>query len=283
MVRDFSPGQGFPSLVDHLRFSRIMVLRSWFEQRRYRKLWCDPHRSLLTLESFAETEEDGGRDLVAASRRITDPVILGHLHRHADDELRHARLFRERAAEMAKDQGSHLGAKSEEMGRAYDLSGRRSSSEVDAHGFFSAGILDELGEVPYIAMLHLAEQRAAKIFACHVAAARSAGDERTSEVFASILRDEHYHVAWTGKVLEGWRGQGRGAEVDRAQSKVRRSRFMESWRSLGLRSAGTVSHFFLAAAYWTVLAPFGLIARNKRPVSPGWREPNSSSDLGRQY
>jgi len=260
-----------------------MVLLRWFEQRRYRKLWSDAHRSLLTLESFAETEEDGGRDLVAASRRITDPVILGHLLRHADDELRHARLFRERAAEMAQEQGRRAGVKSEELGRAYDLSGKRSHWEVDAHGFFSAGILDELGEVPYIAMLHLAEKRAAKVFTCHVRAARSAGDRRTSEVFASILRDEHYHVAWTGKVLEGWRGQGRGAEVDRARRQVRRGRFMESWRSLGLRSTGSLSHLFLAVAFWTFLAPFGLFARRMRQTTPGWRKSNAGSGLHSQY
>ena len=190
-------------------------------------------------------------------------------------------MFRERAAEMAKEQGRPLGAKSEEMGRAYDLSGKRSHAEVDAHGFYSAGILDELGEVPYLAMLHLAEKRAAKTFESHLAAARSAGDTRTSEIFASILRDEHYHVAWTGKVLETWGGQGRGAEVDRARRQVRRGRFMESWRSLGLRSAGTVSHLFLALAFWTILAPFGLIARRMRPTSPGWREPNPGSGLQR--
>ncbi|MEE8468487.1 MAG: hypothetical protein V3T22_08535 [Planctomycetota bacterium] len=259
------------------------VFLRWFEQRRYRKLWSDGHRSLLTLESFAETEEDGGRDLVAASRRFTDPVILGHLRRHADDELRHARLFRERAADMAQEQGRHLGAKSEELGRAYDLSGKRSPAEVDAHGFYSAGMLDESGTVPYIAMLHLAEKRAARIFACHMAAARSAGDTRTSEVFAAILHDEHYHVAWTKKVLEDWRSQGRGAEVDRAQSQVRRGRFMESWRSLGLRSAGKFAHLFLALAFWTVLAPFGLLARRVRPASPGWRAPHAGGRLGSQY
>lgn len=260
-----------------------MVLRSWFEQRRYRKLWSDAHRSLLTLESFAETEEDGGRDLVAASRRITDPVILGHMQRHADDELRHARLFRERASELAQDQGRHLGAKSAELGRAYDLSGKRAGGQVDAHGFYSAGILDELGEVPYIAMLHLAEKRAARIFTGHMTAARSAGDTRTSEVFAAILHDEHYHVAWTGKTLEGWCGQGRAAEVDRARRQVRRGRFMESWRSLGLRSAGKLAHLFLALAFWTILAPFGLLARSARPASPGWREPHAGGRLGSQY
>lgn len=260
-----------------------MFSTHWLEHRRYRALWADPHRSLLTLESFAETEEDGGKDLVAAGKRITDAEILGHLQRHAADELRHARMFRERAAEVAAAQGRHLGTKDEEMGRAYDLSGRRAPEEVNSHGFFQAGLFDEMGEVGYIAMVHVAEKRAAQIFERHARAARAAQDPQTAEIFSSILRDEKYHVAWTGTVLERWRGEGRAAEVDRAESRARRGRLMDAWRRVGLRSASGFAHVMLAAAFWTVLAPFGLLARLQRPAAAGWREPRAGGGLDSQY
>ena len=39
------------------------------ERWRYRSVWADPARKLRTLESFAETEEDGGKDLAKAVKR----------------------------------------------------------------------------------------------------------------------------------------------------------------------------------------------------------------------
>ena len=43
--------------------------------RRLLPVWTDPVRRYRTLLSFAETEEDGGRDLAAAARRISDPDL----------------------------------------------------------------------------------------------------------------------------------------------------------------------------------------------------------------
>ena len=255
----------------------------WLEERRYKAVWADPHRKLLTLESFADTEEDGGKDLISAAKHMTDQEILGHMDRHADDEVRHSRMFRDRAAEVAEAQGRHLGAKDEEMGRAYDLAGRRSPDQVNSHGFFQAGLFDEMGEVGYIAMVHVAEKRAAHIFARHLNAARAAQDPQTAEIFASILRDEKYHVAWTGTILERWRREGRGAEVSRALRSAKRGRLLDRWRSLGLRSAAGFSFVLLVVVYWTLLAPFGLIARMTRAAEPGLRPSRSATRLSSQY
>ena len=68
---------------------------------RARAAWSDPERKLKTLESFARTEADGGRDIVAAQRIVRDAELRGHLERHAADELRHAELFHRRAAELS--------------------------------------------------------------------------------------------------------------------------------------------------------------------------------------
>lgn len=248
----------------------------WLERRRYRAVWSDPHRSLLTLESFAETEADGGRDLVAAAGRITDDEVLTHIHHHAQDEVRHADLFRTRAQVVAESQGKHLGAKDEEMGKAYDLSGTRSPDQVNAHGFFQAGLFDEMGEVGYVAMLHVAEKRAAHIFTQHRAAAKSVGDQETAQIFEEILKDEKYHVAWTGTVLKRWRGEGRDMEVKRALKSAQRGRALDAWRRLGIRSASGFATVLLCVVYWTALAPFGLFARRQKTRS-GWQTPRGAA------
>lgn len=253
----------------------------WLERRRYQAVWSDPRRSLLTLESFAETEEDGGKDLEAAALRVRDGEVLTHIGHHAKDEVRHAQLFRDRAREVAEAQGRHLGAKEEEMGKAYDLAGTRGVDQVNTHGFFQVGLFDEMGEVGYVAMLHVAEKRAAHIFSVHHRAALAAGDQATAGIFEQILKDEKYHVAWTGTVLKRWRGEGRDAEVSRALSSAKRGRALDAWRRLGLRSASGLATVLLCVMYWTLLAPFGVLARTTRPRI-GWQEPRSGS-LTSQY
>lgn len=251
-----------------------MKLASLIAVRRNRAVWNDPLRRYRTLVSFSETEEDGGKDLSTAARRVSDPQLRMHLERHAKDEVRHAALFRARAAEV-KDLAASGAHGADESDRAYDLSRGRPGLELDAHGFFNAGLFDEMGEVAYIAMLHVAECRAAEMFEIQHAAA--VGDEETQAVFTEILRDEKYHVSYTGKILDQWRAQGRELEVERALKSARGSRFMSAWKRLGVRSGAGFSQFLLFLTYWTVLLPFGLLTRLTKTKS-GWQgEPASGT------
>lgn len=253
-----------------------MNLRRQLALRRQRAVWTDPVRRFQTLLSFSETEEDGGKDLLAAARRVSDPDLRAHILRHAEDEVRHAELFRRRAAELAEEAGGTL----ERVGsdRAYDLS-RGRGGEVDAHGFFDSGLCDELGEVAYVAMLHVAEQRAAELFELHHEL--NAHDPGTRAVFAEILKDEKYHVAYTGRFLEKWRRAGLGKEVDEGLDAARSSRLWGGWKRLGLRCGASLSRGVLRVLYWTLLLPFGLIARRSRPAA-GWR-PVDPGDPASQY
>lgn len=244
-----------------------MSLKNLPLRLRSRATWADPARKLATLESFARTEEDGGRDIATAARRVGDDELRGHLARHAKDELKHADLFRRRASEL---RGAGVAeAESEAKGaRAYDLTRGRPTSEVDAHGFFKVGLLDELGEVPYVAMLHVAERKAADLFAMHRDLTR--GDPATCALFEEILRDEHYHVAWTAAMLKRWREQGRESEVKGALKAAQTSRFMGGWKRLGARSAAGFGRTVMMIVYLTLLAPFGLLARRRRAGEVGW-------------
>jgi len=240
---------------------------------RSRAVWADPARTLLTLESFARTEADGGRDIASAARRVVDPELRKHLERHAGDEMRHAEMFRRRAEELRAAGGARVAAASAAGAdvagdAAYDLSRGRPAHEVDAHGFLSIGLLDELGEVPYVAMLHVAEERAARLFRLHADLTR--GDEATHGIFESILRDEHYHVAWTRSMLDGWKAEGRKDEVKQALKDARQNRLWGAWKRLGVRAGANFGKLALVALYFTLLLPFGLLARSGRDKA-GWR------------
>jgi hypothetical protein len=241
-------------------------LAAFIRNRRQARTWADPVRRLRTLQSFAATEADGGRDLELAARRTHNEELRGHLLRHAADEQKHAAFFRRYAAEARAALARHDGEPAE-ADQAYDLSRGKRGHEIDAHGFFRAGLFDELGEVAYVAMLHVAEQRAAELFSTH--RRLNAHDAPLAESFDEILRDEKYHVAYTARLLERWRAAGRSREVEAGLRAARTSRFLGAWRQLGLRSAAGFAHVLLFVLYWTLLAPFGWIARRAR-VLPAW-------------
>jgi rubrerythrin len=238
------------------------------EFSRARAAWADPVRKLKTLESFARTEEDGGRDIAAALKVVRDPEARKHLERHAKDEIRHANLFRGRAAELRAEGIAPKG--SEESGRAYDLSHGKLADQTNAHGFLRVALADEMGEIAYIAMLNVAEKRAAAMFRSNIR--HLSHDDATRTIFESILKDEHYHVAWTSTILQRWKKEGRSAEVKRALSLAKGSRFFGAWKRLGARSAAGFSHVALVVLYFTLIMPFGLAVRGRKKKA-GWTTP----------
>lgn len=247
-------------------------------RRKWGTIWHDPLRRYRTLQSFSETEEDGGRDLISAARHVCDPDLREHMLRHADDEVRHAELFRSRAREVRDLAMGGRGAEGKDTGSGYDLSGTRNGLDLDSHGFFNAGIYDEIGEVAYVAMLHVAEQRAAEVFQIHHDL--NAHDPETQELFKKILKDERYHVSYTGRFLEKWREEGRGREVDEGLKSAKASRFMGAWKRLGVRSGANFSRVVMLVMYWTCIAPFGMVTRRSRP-SADWQEPKAGAAASR--
>lgn len=252
------------------------------ERRRYRAVWADPARKARTLESFAQTEANGGADIAAASKRATNADLRGHLERHASDEVRHAELFRSRAVALHAA-GVGKGAESGFSDRASNLSTNAAEGGFDAHGFLPGSSIDEVGDVVYVARLHVAEKEAARLFALHRDLNRD--DPETAAIFESILKDEKYHVSWTGTFLDRWRKEGRRQEVKEALSEAQSSRLWGAWKRLGVRSGAGFGRVTMLVFYYTLLAPFGLIARRKQPAS-AWRDPREtlgSDPLRSQY
>lgn len=250
---------------------------SWIpnaERRRSRAAWSDPLRKRATLELFARTEADGGRDLAVAASRTRDPWLREHLERHASDEERHARLFRERAAAL----GESGGPRADVSERSLNMAPER--ADFDAHGFMSANLYDELGEVAYVAMLHVAERRAAELFTMH--RDLLGDDAATRAVFERILKDEVYHVAYTGTALERWRKAGRDAEVRTALAAARGERRLDGLRRLGARAGTNLGRALLFVLQATLLLPAVPIARRALPGA-GWSPAGPPDDLRTEH
>src|SRR5205814_6860778 len=116
-------------------------------------VWADPARRAHKLLRFAETEADGSRDLSRAAEVTRDPLLRRLYLRHAQDEERHAKLFRVRGRDLL---------------RSLARSGSAASFEAN---FFAPGErgLDDLrvesgGDESLLAFLHLSEETAAQRF-----------------------------------------------------------------------------------------------------------------------
>lgn len=187
------------------------------------------------LREFAETEAFGARDLTRAAEQVEDPWIRRQLILHAQDEVRHARLLDEDAG---RPEAVGLGAAM--LGEAPQTEG------VD---------IEELGELGFLAFVHLSEKKAVEEFQLH----REALGDR-GEVFESILKDEKRHVAWTGHALDKFTQAGRGAEVDEALKGVARQRWIGMWLAFARRLSWVISSVMLTLMYFLLLAPFALMA-----------------------
>jgi rubrerythrin len=232
-----------------------MSTRAHAHPSRIEAHWREPVRALATLLSFANTEEDGGRDILAAAERTNSAELRAHLRRHAEDELRHAALFRAAAATL-RARGVQA---PEHTQHRYDLR-RAGRDELDPHGFLASHLYDERGEVAYVAFLHVAESRAAEHFGAHASATATLEPE-LARLFDEVLRDEKYHVAYTARCLEQWRRAGRAREVEAALRRARSSRAAIAWKQLGLRSAAGFGTGVLYVTYWALFTPFALLAR----------------------
>jgi len=128
-------------------------------------------------------------------------------------------------------------------------------------------------------MLHVAEKRAASLFALHRDLLRD--DPGTREVFVTILRDEAYHVAYTGQALKRWREAGRAREVKSGLDAAKGKRWLDALRRLGARSGTSFGHAVLFVLQVTLLLPGAWLARRARPGG-SWRpaaRTSSDSDV----
>ena len=235
-------------------------------QSLHRFVWRDAARRARKLLDFAETEADGGRDLVRAAELTKDPVLRRLYAVHAADEERHAALFRGRGTELMRA----LPASSPAKSRLNWLSpGERGLDDLRVDGKSDASLL---------AFLHLSEKSAARHFAAYVDALRD--DPSTTAVFREILHDETFHMNYTLAQLNRVAPRQRGLYLWRA----RLGRLWKAYLRIMAAIAGVIGSVLLTVQYFILIPPFALLAKRAERREPdGWKSPPVERPLNSQY
>jgi rubrerythrin len=231
-------------------------------------VWLDTARRARKLLRFAETEADGGRDLVRAAEVTPDPLLRRLFLFHARDELRHAELFRRRGAALlnALTRPSRSGFRAD-----WIAPGERGLDDLR---------VEELEDGVLLAFLHLSEKSAATDFALYRDVMRR--DPSTRAVFEEVLGDEVYHMNYTLSQLVRVSPRRHRLLLWRARA----SRLWKGYLRLALALAGVISGLILTILYFTLLVPFAYLAKRAARQEPiGWWPVSSArhASLDRQY
>jgi rubrerythrin len=228
----------------------------------HRWIWQDKQRCARKLFDFAETEADGGRDLVRAAELTRDPMLRRLFIVHAMDEGRHAELFRARGSDLLRNMQERSSSR---IRLNWVSPGERGLDDLRVHDESDASLL---------AFLHLSEKTAAGHFAAYVAAL--ADDAGTSAVFRQVLKDESYHMNYTLAQLTRLAPRRHNALL----WKARLSRLWKAYLRVMSAIAGVMGSVILTLQYFILLPPFALLAkRAARREPPGWREIPPEQDL----
>jgi rubrerythrin len=247
-------------------------------EREARAAWRDPSRRAATLESFAKTELDGAADLRRAARLTTDRSLRTKLERHADDEERHGRLFQDAAAEaraLARRRDDDAPADPRPF-EPFEYAADRG-----AHGFLPPEGVEERGDLAYVAALHVAETRAAEIFA--VLRRAWAEDPAIVAVLDAALKDENVHVAYTKKYLDDAASEGKAREARSALRLARGARFGGALGRFSARTARRVGVVLLGAFYFVAAPLFALAAKLGREAPAHARRGTARDRLREPY
>ena len=232
----------------------------------HRWIWNDPGRAARKLLSFAETEADGGRDLIRAAELTGDPTLRRLYMRHALDEDRHAQLFRARGAILLR---ALPAGTSSSFQLNWAAPGERGLDDLRVHAESDANLL---------AFLHLSEKSAAAHFAAYAEALTC--DPATSAVFREILKDENFHMSYTLAQLTR-------VAPERSRLylwKARAGRLWKAYLRMMSAIAGIMGAVILTLQYFVLLPPFAVIAKRAgRGEPPGWVPAGPERPLKSQY
>jgi rubrerythrin len=231
----------------------------------HRWVWADPHRRARKLLRFAQTEADGSRDLSRAAELTSDPPLRRLYLRHAEDESRHAELFRARGRALLRD-----------------LPRRAAGSEANwlspgERGLDDLRVSDESDET-LLAFLHLSEKAAAGRFALYGEVLQR--DPDTRAMFARILEDESFHMTYTRKQLARLSPRKQGLRLWQARA----ARLWKAYLRLALAVASVMGTAMLLAQYFLLLPPFALLAKKAARREPeGFAPARPQASLRGQY
>jgi hypothetical protein len=228
-------------------------------------VWSDPHRRLRKLFRFAETEEDGGRDLSRAAERTADARLRGLLLRHSADEQRHAELFRARGHALLAEEGAGGSA----LEANWLSPGERGLDALEIDG-------EDPGTL--LAFLHLSEKAAAGRFILYREVLGN--DTVTRQVFDDVLQDEVFHMTYTRSQLARIEPRRQGLKLWQARA----GRLWKAYLRVAVALAAAIGWLLLTLQYFVILPLFALVARlQARGEARGWRKARAARPLESQY
>ncbi|HEX4637448.1 MAG TPA: hypothetical protein VH189_14785 [Rhizomicrobium sp.] len=234
----------------------------------HRWIWQDKQRCARKLLDFAETEADGGRDIVRAAELTQDPTLRRLFMVHAMDEGRHAQLFRNRGSALLR---AHQDRASTSLRLNWVSPGERGLDDLHVHNESDASLL---------AFLHLSEKTAAGHFATYAEALKD--DPATSSVFKQVLKDETFHMNYTLAQLARVAPRRHGLFL----WKARLTRLWKAYLRIMSAIAGVMGTVILMLQYFILLPPFAVLAKRAQKREPeGWREipPEREQSLKSQF
>lgn len=214
------------------------------------------------MTHFSQAERGSAYDMLAAAEQTERRDLRRTYLLHALDEQRHAGIFKSRV--------KALGGMDRAQAALSDAGAMQGAGIVGAQTLF-----ERMGELEFLAFVHVVEQEALEQFQAYCD--RDLPDPDTIQAFVGIANDEKFHISYSGRQLEHYRSEGRGAEVDKALRAVKWNRFKEGWLRTSKHIGDAVSSLWLWLLYATAVAPFRLVARLEKggwqPVEPDPRDP----------
>lgn len=226
-----------------------------------RIIWRLPGQGARKMAEFSHVEAGSGLDMLAAAEACADPLLRKKYFLHAMDELKHSRLFRERALALSASSGGR---------------DRAVEAVLDDAGFIPSHGIREIeplylqhGELEFLAFVWLHERAGASQFAVY---AELMQEPEARAMFDEIARDERFHIAYSRAELE--RRMREGPELRRAVWRavlaVRLRDAWQAWGRLAFRMGDFMSGLWLGLLYWVVVTPFALVARRREELKGGF-------------
>jgi rubrerythrin len=215
-------------------------------------VWKGDERIAEKLLDFAATEAGSALDMFAAAELTTDRKLRRLFFRHALDEARHSRMFSEAARALSRSPRS------------------RSRSLIHAT---RQNLYRSLGELSFLAFVHLAERRGEAHFRALAKHFRDRDEIR--ELLSRIGKDERFHVAYSRRALS----RRDPKEVRRALLMTRMRSAWQSWRRQGRIIGDLIAKLVLATVFLTTVPFFALASRLLEPERTGWKSSRAPRDL----
>jgi hypothetical protein len=234
-----------------------MFRRLWLRMVSW-VVWQLPGRPALLLASFSQAERGSSYDMLAAAERTIDPLLRIKYIRHALDEARHARLFRQRA--MALNPSRACAALLD-------------ANYLSSHGIIqSESLFERLGETRFLAFVFDSEGRGLELFQLYCD--KKIPDDETITVLNNIIRDEKFHRAYSGAELQRRTKTGKAKEVKKAMRSQLFSHYWEAWLRFSRQIGGLFARLWLRLWYVLLVGWFRPFARLE---AKGWHSLESKN------